>query len=174
MLYSVHDKCTEHTEGHKVNQASYALCGAGGYYAPATYSSSSRTLLSTPTTSTTPALGVHRALSNMPLFSRLVTPSAVPLVASNCNLIGQQAEPACMQQGMCGGCFKSKIGLLGLSAVLNTVSAPGTQTCHEPTTSSPPPQPLCLHSPTYPSARHPLHAVPYPSPAHLPVPSSVP
>ena len=129
LLYFVYDKCTEHTEGYKVNQAVYAPCGAGGYYAPATYSSSSRVLLSTPTTPATPALGVHRALSILPLFSRLVTPSAVPLVASKCNLTDQQAEPACMQQGMCGSCFKSKIGLLGLSAVLNTVSAPGLQIC---------------------------------------------
>lgn len=126
----------------------YAPCGAGAYYAPATYSSSSRVLLSTPTTPATPALGVHRALSILPLFSSLVTPSAVPLVESKCSLTDQQAEPACMQQGMCGSCFMSKIGLLGLSAVLNTVSALGAQACHYPITSLPIQLPLCLYSPT--------------------------
>ena len=118
------------TQHYKVSQAVYASCGAGVYYAPVTYSSSSRALLSTSTAPTALALGAHPALSNLPLLNRLVTPSAMPLVASNCNLIGQQAEPACMQQGMCVNCFKSKIGLLGLSAKVDTVSAPGTQACH--------------------------------------------
>lgn len=92
-----------------------------GAYAPATYSSSSRALLSASVASA-PLFGARQILSSVPFFNRLVTPSVMPSVTPNCTLLGQQAEPACVQQSNCSHCFQSKLEDIGLDANIHMVS----------------------------------------------------
>ena len=91
-----------------------------GAYAPATSSSSSRALLSAPAASA-PLFGVRQILSSVPLFKRLVTPAVMSSVTPTCSLLGQQAEPACVQQSKCSHCFESKLGDIGLNADVHMV-----------------------------------------------------
>ncbi|DBB00922.1 TPA: hypothetical protein ACH3X1_000838 [Trebouxia sp. C0004] len=98
----------------------YYGMAATGAYAPATSSPSSRALLSTPAASA-PLFGVRQILSSVPFFNRLITPSVMPSVTPFCTLLGQQAEPACVQQSKCSHCFQSKLEDIGLNANVDMV-----------------------------------------------------
>ncbi len=43
-------------------------------------------------------------------------------VTPTCTLLGQQAEPACVQQSKCSHCFQSKLEDIGLNADIHMVS----------------------------------------------------
>ncbi|KAL3162237.1 hypothetical protein ABBQ32_009936 [Trebouxia sp. C0010 RCD-2024] len=98
-----------------VSSPYYGLTAAGTY-APAAYSPPARLLLDT----ASPAIrgsgqlfGARRLLATLPLVNKLVAPT--------CNPVGQQAEPACVQQGKCANCFEREITDIGLKADVSMV-----------------------------------------------------
>lgn len=104
-------------------QIHFLYTGAAGTYSLGPYSSSSRALLSAePKAASESALGsahlfgTSQLLASLPFVNKLISPA--------CNLIGQQAEPACMQQVKCAHCFEKSIADIGLHvAGITTVSA---------------------------------------------------
>ncbi|KAL3147529.1 hypothetical protein ABBQ38_014583 [Trebouxia sp. C0009 RCD-2024] len=89
---------------------------ARGTYAPAAYSPAARLLLDTGSAA---ALGSGQLFGARRLLATL--PSVNKLVAPTCNLVGQQAEPACVQQGKCANCFEREITDIGLRADVSMV-----------------------------------------------------
>ena len=90
--------------------------GTTGAYGPAAYSSPSRALLSADSSSSLGSshlFGAHQSFSTVPPVSKLVAPT--------CNLVSQQAEPACVQQGICARCFERTASDLGLQVDIRQV-----------------------------------------------------
>ena len=139
---------------------------AAGAYAPATSSSSSRALLSAPAASA-PLFGVRQILSSVPFINRLVTSSVMSSVTPSCTLLGQQAEPACVQQSKCSHCFESRLGDIGLNADVHMVS--GTFLPYTPQSLASSSLNLGHPPPLPPRPPHPFLINPAPS---LPLPTS--
>lgn len=88
-----------------------------GTYGEGAYSAPPRALLSIdspPSLGSGQLFGARRLLATLPFVSKLVT--------LTCNEFGQQAEPACVQQGKCAHCFQKGLTDIGLQADISMVS----------------------------------------------------